>query len=73
MSNYEHLSNIKPFYTAQWSADVWDKVRNSLIYFVRMQTEALKQENASDREWQELKDYEDIINHINFYILPPDK
>lgn len=49
----------------------WDQIINALLYYIRHQTEELKEHNAGETEWQRLVvDYENTLKDIRFHVLP---
>ena len=60
-------------YIGNLSRKQWEQIVNALTYFVRHQTEELKQHNVGDREWQQVEDYQRTLNDILFHILPQNK
>lgn len=53
-----------------YSTEQWQKIVNAMTFFIRAQTEVLQSNNASEEEWQELHDYEIILNDILLFVLP---
>lgn len=49
----------------------WQLIINSLLYYIRHQSEDLVAHNAGEREWTELHEYENTLTDIRFYVLPP--
>lgn len=64
--------DLTPIPSSNLTRDQWDMIVNSLVFFIREQNQRLSKDNASEREWQELSDYEAVLNDIRFYVLPPD-
>ena len=55
-----------------YSKRVWKLIHHALTTYVIDRENQLRTENVGDREWNELFDYNDIINDIELHILPED-
>ena len=55
-----------------YSKRVWKLIHHALTSYVIERENQLRTENVGDREWNELFDYNDIINDIELHILPED-
>ncbi len=54
---------------ASFNRSDWQKILNSMTFFIRCQQEELSNHNVGDREWNELNEYEAIANDILLYVL----
>ena len=50
----------------------WKLVRKALTEYKNTREHQLRKENASDLEWNEVYDLQELIHSIDFYIIPPE-
>ena len=65
--NYPVLLN------GSFSVEDWRILVHALKTYVIAEEEALKKQNAGDREWNQISHYNDIIGHIELYVLPGER
>ena len=65
--NYPVLLN------GSFSVEDWGILVHALKTYVISEEKNLKSQNASDREWTNLSRYNDIIGHIELYVLPSER
>ena len=54
---------------ATFDKEDWQKILDSMNFFIRCQQEELSKRNVGDKEWQELMEYEAIAMDILLYVL----
>ena len=59
--------------SASFSRETWERIYHALDHQIHIYEAIAIEENAGDREWQEIEDIRNILKDIQIYILAIDK
>ena len=55
--------------TGKLTLETLQKIVHALNYYVEVHEDKLSQQNASDTDWERVKEYKDIATDIEFFVL----
>ena len=63
------MRNVPEMYSVRYSVQEWDRIVDALVHYVQSKTEDLIADHGgTDREWQDLQYYADIVRDINLMV-----
>ena len=63
------MRNFPEMYSISYSVSEWDNIVTALTKYVQTRTEELiADQGGTDREWQDLQCYSDLISDINLMV-----
>ena len=63
------MREVPEMYSVRYSVQEWDRICDALVHYVQCKTQDLiDDQGGTDREWQDLQYYADIVRDINLMV-----
>lgn len=63
------MRNVPEMYSVRYSVQEWDRIVDALVHYVQCKSQELIDDmGGTDREWQDLQYYADIVRDINLMV-----